>query len=144
MAARLVAKINKFWANLPLRTKALALLTVPLPVAIVVSLALYGAHRGEQDDRAQIQRAWDVRSDIHRTTLVLLNAEAAVLEFVMQGDRTLLQPYFQSKELLPGVAAHFDALVQAERAQRRVWGEVRSLTNQEFELLDALSETRPV
>jgi len=138
MDNRVIAKINTRWANLPLRAKALALLVLPLPVAIVVSLAIYGAHRGEQDDQINLQHAWDIQDGLYGTERLLVNAEAAVFEFLQRGDSSQLHSYRESKRLLGERTAHFGELIRDQPGQARAWREVEPLINQEFELLESV------
>src|SRR4026207_1566859 len=114
MANRVIAKINTLWANLPLRTKALALLILPLPVAIVVSLAVYGAHRGEQDDQIHMQHAWAIQDGLYGAERLLLNAESSVFEFLKRGDSNELPQYQKIKRQLAELTAHFGELIRDE------------------------------
>src|SRR5258708_35215091 len=111
MLTRAATAMNKFWTNLPLRVRAVALLLIPLPVLIVAGITMHRAERDEREARALVEHTRDVRGDIQEAMLLLVDAAASVREFVVKGESALLQPYLRSRGLLPGLGGHLRALV---------------------------------
>src|SRR5690348_2915793 len=105
MATRAIVIMNRFWAGLPLRVRALALVLIPLPVLIVAGITMHRAASDEQEARVQVTYTAEVRSQIQDVTVLLLDAEASVREFAADGNTKLLRPYLRAKELLPAASA---------------------------------------
>jgi len=143
MATRAIVMLNRFWADLPLRVRALALLLIPLPVLIVAGITIHRDAHGEQEARAQIAHTAKVRSRIQDFTVLLLDAEASVREFTAGGDTKLLRPYLRAKELSPAAGAQLQKLVQNNALQSGRWREIETLVAQEFEFLETLSRSSP-
>ncbi len=138
MVSRVIVTVNRFWSNLPLRAKALALVWFPLPVVFVAGVMMYRAERSEQEGRTRIEHTLDVRGDIQNVTALLLDAEASAREFAANREAQALRPYLRSRELLPVVSAHLGTLVRYEPEQSARWKEIEDLITHEFERLDEL------
>src|SRR5579863_2659737 len=106
MALRAITTVNRFWANLPLRAKALALVWIPLPILLVAGVTMFRAERAERQTRTSVERTWDIRGDLQDVMILLLDADASVREFVVRGDAAVLAPYLRCREMLPAVSAH--------------------------------------
>ena len=123
MAERAIAGINQFWAGRSLRTKALAVLLLPLPILIAASAGMYRAQRGEQQARSWVQHTLETRGDIQEILVRLADAEASARDFLLVGDPSTLRPYWESREVLGALVEHLMALVadnpvQASTLQR--------------------------
>lgn len=142
MAGRLVVAIDRFWDNRSLRIKAVALLMIPLPVLIA---ALGGMHRSQQAEqlaRAWVQHTLDARAMIQETVTRLLDAEASARDFLLTGERSALERYWESKELLIPIGDHLVALVEDNPPQLQRAAEIRELIQSEMDALSALCERR--
>jgi len=140
MAARIVATINRFWADRSLRTKALAVLLLPLPILIAASAAMYRAQQGEQQARSWVQHTLEVRSDIQEVLVRLLDAEASARDFLLTGDPSALHPYWESREVLGPLTDHLTVLVADDPPQFKRSNETRELVRTELDDLAALCQ----
>lgn len=140
MAARVVAAINLFWAERSLRTKALAVLLLPLPILMAASAAMYRAQHSEQQARSWVQHTLEVRSDIQEVQVQLLDAEAAARDFLLTGDPSALHPYWESREVLGPLVEHLTILVADNPAQFKRSTEARELVQNELDDLAALCQ----
>ena len=140
MAARVVAAINQFWAGRTLRTKALAVLLLPLPILLAACAGMYRAQQGEQQARFWVQHTLEVRSDIQEVQVRLLDAEAAARDFLLAGDPSVLHPYWESREVLGPLAEHLTLLVEDNPRQFKRASEARELVQNELDDLAALCQ----
>ncbi len=140
MAARVVEAINQFWSGRSLRTKALAVLLLPLPILIAASAAMYRAQQGEQQARSWVQHTLEVRSDIQEVQVQLLDAEASARDFLLTGDPSALHPYWESREVLGPLVEHLGLLVEDNPAQFKRVNETHELVRSELDGLAALCQ----
>jgi PAS domain S-box-containing protein len=140
MAARVVEAINQFWAGRSLRTKALAVLLLPLPILIAASAAMYRAQQGEQQARSWVQHTLEVRSEIQEVQVQLLDAEASARDFLLTGDPSALHPYWESREVLGPLVEHLGLLVADNTSQFKRVNEVRDLVRSELDGLAAVCQ----
>ncbi len=140
MAARVVEAINQFWAGRSLRTKALAVLLLPLPILIAASAAMYRAQQDEQQARSWVQHTLEVRGDIQEVQVQLLDAEASARDFLLTGDPSALHPYWESREVLGPLVEHLGLLVVDNPAQFKRVNEAQELVRSELDGLAALCQ----
>src|ERR1700683_23177 len=135
MTARVWATINRFWADRSLRTKALALLLLPLPILIAASAGMYRAQQGERQARAWVEHTFEVRGDIQETLVRLLDAETSARDFLLTGDANALRPYWESRELLGPLVGNLVVQVADHPAQLQRARETHDLIQNESEEL---------
>ena len=142
MAGRLVEIINRFWANRSLRIKAVALLMIPLPILIVALAGMHRSQLAEQQARVWVQHTLDARGTIQETMTRLLDAEASARDFQLTGERSALQHYWESRELLAPFGDRLASLVQDNPPQLQRAIEVRELMKSDMAALSAMCERR--
>jgi PAS domain S-box-containing protein len=143
MAARGLTSINEFWAGRTLRTKALAVLLLPLPILIAASAGMHRAQRGEQLARSWVQHTLEARGDIQEILVRLADAEASARDFLLTGDPTTLHPYWESREVLGALVEHLSALVADNSLQHQRSSEIRELVQNELDGLASLCQNAP-
>jgi PAS domain S-box-containing protein len=143
VARKLVEIINRFWANRSLRIKAVALLVIPLPILIAALAGLHRSQHAEQQARAWVQHTLDARGAIQATMTRLLDAEASARDFQLTGERSALEHYWESRELLAPIGDRLAALVNDNPPQFQRAIEVRELIRSEMDTLSALCDRRP-
>src|ERR1051326_8439773 len=142
MAGRLVEIINRFWANRSLRIKAVALLMIPLPILIVALAGMHRSQLAEQQARVWVQHTLDAPGTIQETMTRLLDAEASARDFQLTGERSALQHYWESRELLAPFGDRLASLVQDNPPQLQRAIEVRELMKSDMAALSAMCERR--
>ena len=142
MADRLVATVNSFWANRSLRTKAMALLLVPLPILMAAMAGLYRTQKNEQEALVWVRHTQEVRSGIQDTLIRLLDAEASARDFLLAGEQPALEHFWESRQLLALSAEQLAAMVEDNPPQFHRAGEVRELIQNELAALSALCQNR--
>ncbi len=142
MAGRLVELVNRFWTHRSLRIKAIALLVIPLPILIAALAGMQRSQQAEQRARAWVQHTLDVRGMIQETITRLLDAEASARDFQLTGERSALEHYWESRELLTPIGDRLAAMAKDNPPQFQRALEVRLLIRSEMEALSALCERR--
>ena len=132
MSVRFIASLNRYWANRPLRIKALALLLIPLPILVAATAAISHAHQNEQQARTSIEQAQKVCSHIQETLIRLLDTEAAARELLLAGEPAALSHYSDASEVLRTFVQQLAALVADNPAQAQRAGEIRGIVENEL------------
>lgn len=143
MSGHAVAAINRFWAGRSLRTKALAVLLLPLPLLIAASAGMYRAQHSEQQARFWVQHTLEARGDIQEILVRLADAEASARDFLLVGDPSTLRPYWESREVLGSLVEHLTALEADSSLQFQRSSEVHELVQKELDGLAALCQNAP-
>jgi len=137
MPVRFIASLNRYWANRPLRIKALALLLIPLPILVAATAAISHAHQNEQQARTAVEQAQKVCSHIQETLIRLLDTEAAAREHFVVGEPSALARYSESSEILRSFVEQLAAMVGDNPAQARRASEIRGIVENELAALSA-------
>src|SRR5690242_357020 len=111
MLIRLITSLNRFWADRPLRIKALALLLIPLPILIAATGAISHAHQNEQQARILVEQAQQVCNHIQGTLIRLLDAEAATRQLQAARAPSALARYSEASGTLRSFVDQLAALV---------------------------------
>jgi PAS domain S-box-containing protein len=143
MLERAVATMNQFWAGRSLRTKAVAVLLLPLPILMTASAGMYRAQRGEQQARSWVQHTLDARGDIQEILVRLSDAEASARDFLLVGDPATLHPYWESREVLGPLVEHLTTLVSDNPIERERSTEIRELVQNELDDLATVCQNAP-
>src|SRR6266849_6368814 len=83
---------------------------ISVPVLLMAGAALYRANLEERQARDAIQRAWEVRSLVQDSLVLVSNAEASVREFALRGDGSLPEPHLPPPSLLPPLFLRLNSL----------------------------------
>src|SRR5258708_24987958 len=143
IAGRLVEVINRFWANRSLRIKAVALLVIPLPILFAALAGMQRSQHAEQQARAWVQHTLDARGWIQERVSRLLEAEASARDYQLTGERSAVEHYWESRELLAPIGDRLASLVKDNPPQFQRAVETRELIRSEMDALSALCERRP-
>jgi PAS domain S-box-containing protein len=122
-----VAAMNRYWGNLSLRTKAFALLILPLPILLAGAIGTYRAALGEREARSWVHHTLDVRELVQDIQVRLLDADASARDFLLTGERSALRNYTESNESVERLLARLNVLVQDNPPQFQRVAEIRDL-----------------
>jgi PAS domain S-box-containing protein len=142
MPLRFIASINRYWANRPLRIKALALLLIPVPILIAAAAAISHAHQSERQARISVEQAQKVCNRIQETLIRLLDAKASAHELLIAGEPSALARYSGSSEGLRSSLGQLAALVADNLAQSRRAAEIRSIVEDELAAVSSRDQKR--
>ena len=133
-----VAAMNRYWANLSLRTKALALLILPLPILLAGAICMYRAAQGERQARVWVHHTLDVREHVQDIQVRLLDAEASARDFLLTGNPSALRSYSESNQSVEKLLARVKVLVQDNPPQLERAGEIADLVRHEAATLSVI------
>ena len=127
--------VGRAWADLPLRSKGLVVVAIPL-LALLLATALFGMAMA-QDRRAQaaVRHTMEVEREIAQVRILV---QAGVTGYVLTGQRQYLASYEEARRELPEAVAHLGDLVSDNPSQADRVREIRSLTDQRGAVLAAL------
>jgi PAS domain S-box-containing protein len=142
MPVRFIASLNRYWADRPLRIKALALLLIPLPIVVAAAGAISHAHQNEQQARLSVDRAQEVCNHIQGTLIRLLDAEASAREFRVSQAPSVVARYSEASQALKSFVEQLALLVADNPAQYRRVREIRGLVEDEIAAVSASYQNR--
>jgi PAS domain S-box-containing protein len=143
MPVRFIASLNRYWADRPLRIKAVALLLIPLPILIAAAGAICHAHQDEQQARTSVEQAQKVCNHIQGTLIRLLDAEASARELrVAREPSSALARYSESSLALKSFIGELAVLVADNPVQSQRAGEIRSVVEDEMAAVSARYQNR--
>jgi PAS domain S-box-containing protein len=127
--------VGRAWADLPLRSKGLVVVAIPL-LALLLATALFGMAMA-QDRRAQaaVRHTMEVERQIAQVRILV---QAGVTGYVLTGERQYLASYEEARRELPEAVAHLGDLVSDNPGQAERVREIGRLTDQRGAILAAL------
>ena len=99
------------WADLPLRTKGLAVISVPLVALLLAGAAFAVLQVQDQNARNWVDHTFLVRRQLDTVSLDGLNAETGTRGYLLTGRADFLQPYNTARLAEPRDAAGLARLV---------------------------------
>jgi signal transduction histidine kinase len=104
--------VRTFWENLPLRTKTLAVVAVPIiPVLVSVVLMLVAVNRERQAEE-WVSHTLEVKAQIESTLQLTADANSSVQAFLLTRDRESLAPFLELGKQWPDTIAGLVRLVR--------------------------------
>src|SRR5689334_20489049 len=88
-------------SGLPLRVRGAMVVAIPV-VALLVAMGVF--FQFEQQTRraaAYVQHTYDLRSEVRRTLIRMVNAETGLRGYLLTGRTGYLEPYWAARRELP-------------------------------------------
>jgi PAS domain S-box-containing protein len=142
MPVRFITTLNRYWADRPLRIKALALLLIPLPILVAAAAAISHAHQDEQHARILVEQAQKVSNHIQGTLIRLLDAEASARELRAAREPAALARYSEASGTLRSFVDQLAALVADNPVQSRRASEIRGIIADQTAAVSARYQNR--
>jgi PAS domain S-box-containing protein len=103
--------MSRRWIDLPLRVKALAVISIPLiPLVISAGLFAWSAQRSESAERL-VAHTLEVKAQISTVLNVIMDAETGARGFLLTRNVESLQPYDNAAARYPAAMAQLSTLV---------------------------------
>ena len=102
------------WANLPLRTKGLIVVAIPLAALLASVSALYWQERAEENLDRGIQHTSEIGHAAQRLVSLIVTAESSVRGYLVTRDSSFLEGYKNTRKQLPSMWSRFVTLSQDE------------------------------
>ncbi|HVA43100.1 MAG TPA: response regulator [Acidimicrobiales bacterium] len=129
------------WADLPLRTKGLAVISVPLVALLLAGAAFAVLQAQDQNARNWVDHTFLVRRQIDTVSLDGLNAETGTRGYLLTGRADFLQPYNTALTAEPRDAAGLAALVVDNPSEEVRAHRVEALASDQLGYLHTLVAT---
>lgn len=117
----LLIQLAKKWRDLPLATKGIIVILLPLAVLLASLTSLYHREQALTDLEDQLKIALQNQRDIETVHTKLLQASTGVRDYLLTGDKLFLTIFNRSKEQLPAIleklAAQLESQTQKDRIQ---------------------------
>ena len=115
----MLAPISGWWANRPLATKGLVVVTVPLLIFLGSVAALYAISRTEARAEQDVRLTIAIQNDVNEVHALLAEASSGVRGYLLTGEPRFLEPYDRAEALVPQVTRRLRGSIRdAEAAMR--------------------------
>ncbi len=124
--------------DLPLQTKGLAVVSIPLAGLMLVVFAFYMAQRENQSAERAVTHSLEVRGQIQEVHSRVQECESSVMGYLLTGDPAWLVSYREDRRKLPEILARLEEMVRnnpAELARARSIGALVMRRREELESL---------
>ena len=128
--------IWKTWSRLSLRSKGVAVLTIPLSALVVAQLAIYQVEGDVASLDQRVVRFYDARAELAQLRNSLNGAQAAIGGYEATGERQFAAMFDQSRETGKQSLHHLSSLVGDPSME-----EIRRQAEQQLQILNALRQS---
>jgi PAS domain S-box-containing protein len=129
--------------DLPLQTKGLAVVAIPLAGLMLVVFAFYMALRDNEAAERAVTHSLEVRAQIEEVHSRVQECETAVMGYLLTGDPAWLVPYRENRGLLPGVFAALEGMVRDNPSELARVQHITGLVMKRTDFLDSLLAQTP-
>jgi PAS domain S-box-containing protein len=125
--------------DLSLGAKGLLVVTIPVTALLVAMVVFYQFARETAQAERVVERTFEMRGDMRRLQMSMVNAETGIRGYLLTGRTTFLQPYESAVAELPGLRANLRRSVPNDPEAIGRLGHVEALTER---LLAAMERSR--
>lgn len=129
------------WADLPLRGKALVVISLPLVVLLLSLVLIYITERQTARAEEDVRRVLLVQGDIQTVHTLLAEAAASVRGYLLTHREDFLPGYLKAKPLIESALRRLDSNVRDERVREQL-GAITPLINSKVEGLEEMLSDR--
>ncbi|MFJ2484827.1 ATP-binding protein [Pseudomonas sp. NPDC087639] len=108
------------WANLPLRGKALFVISLPLVILLLSLVLIYTTERQTARAEEDVRRVLLVQGDIQTVQTLLAEAAASVRGYLLTGREDFLPGYLNAKPLIDAALKRLDNNVRDSRVREQL------------------------
>ena len=129
------------WADLPLRGKALVVISLPLVVLLLSLVLIYITERQTARAEEDVRRVLLVQGDIQTVHTLLAEAAASVRGYLLTHREDFLPGYLKAKPLIESALRRLDSNVRDERVRAQLTA-ITPLINNKVEGLEEMLRDR--
>jgi PAS domain S-box-containing protein len=130
------------WTRLSLRSKGVAVLTIPLSALVLAQFAIYRVEGDVASVDQRVERFYDTRSALSQLRISLSGAQAAAGGYVATGERQFAAMFDQARESVNQSLNRLSPLI-GETANDGPLTEIRRQADQELASLSSLRQSPP-
>lgn len=131
-------QISQFWQDLPLASKGVVVIMLPLAVLLASLASLYSLEKKLSSLENQLKVALQNQRHIETVHTNLLLASTGVKDYLLTGDKQFLNNFYIAKEQLPIILVKLDEKLENQHQQSRI-KHIANLVKQSLEKLAFLS-----
>ncbi len=131
--------IAQFWQDLPLASKGIIVIMLPLGVLLTSLYSLYNLEQQLSSLENQLKLALQNQRDIETVHTNLLQASTGVRDYLLTGDKLFLKNFYIAKKQLPELLLSLDAQIESKQQQVLI-NSITALVKDNLERLDFLSK----
>ena len=137
-ATKTKPRVAQYWQDLPLATKGVFVIMLPLAVLLASLASLYSLEKKLSSLENQLKVALQNQRDIETVHTNLLLASTGVRDYLLTGDKHFLDNFYIAKKQLPTILLKLDTKLESQ-GQRSLIKYIGVLANQNLEKLSFLS-----
>lgn len=137
-ATKTKPRVAQYWQDLPLATKGVFVIMLPLAVLLASLASLYSLEKKLSSLENQLKVALQNQRDIETVHTNLLLASTGVRDYLLTGDKHFLDNFYIAKKQLPTILLKLDTKLESQ-GQRSLIKQIGALANQNLEKLSFLS-----
>ncbi len=138
-----MSRLFPAFADLPVRSKGLVVVAIPVLALLTVLTALLFTMREEQDAERWVRHTLEVRQDLQLGLTLLIDAESATRGYLQSRRTEWLERFYEAQRRLPTVLAGLEDLVSDNPKQVARVREIRASSAARLESLVALQAFVP-
>ncbi|HSR01476.1 MAG TPA: ATP-binding protein [Methylophilaceae bacterium] len=131
--------ISQFWQNLPLASKGIFVIMLPLAVLLASLASLYNLEKQLSSLENQLKLALQNQRDIETVHTNLLLASTGVRDFLLTGDKLFLDTFHSAKNQLPKLLIKLDQQLESDDQKSRI-NSISHLVQANLKRLEILSK----
>ncbi len=131
--------ISQFWQNLPLASKGIFVIMLPLTVLLASLASLYNLEKQLSSLENQLKLALQNQRDIETVHTNLLLASTGVRDFLLTGDKLFLDTFHSAKNQLPKLLIKLDQQLESDDQKSRI-NSISHLVQDNLKRLEILSK----
>jgi PAS domain S-box-containing protein len=113
------------FADLPIRTKGMVVVAIPVLALLVMLAAVLFVQRDEQDAERWVRHTLEVRQDLQLAFMLLIDAESATRGYLQSRQPDWLEPFDRAQHRLPAVLSDLEKSVADNPTQLARAREIR-------------------
>src|SRR5947207_1007531 len=134
-------RLRRFWFNLPIPYKGIAVISIPLLCMVAVLACLGAVRKAEGQAKESVLHSQRVHLEAKRLLGALVDAENNVRGYDLTRDRAFLKVYSDSQDAVPDSLRKLRELVGNDPEQSRRVRQLRTIAAKRLELLAANVKT---
>jgi len=132
-------RFAQYWQDLPLASKGIIVIMLPLGVLLTSLYSLYTLEQQLSSLENQLKLALQNQRDIETVHTNLLQASTGVRDYLLTGDKLFLNNFYIAKKQLPKLLDKLDLQLESKHQQARI-NSISLLVQDNLERLDYLSK----
>ncbi len=135
----LMSRLAKKWQDLPLATKGIVVIMLPLAVLLASLTSLYNREQELTDLEDQLKIALQNQRDIETVHTKLLQASTGVRDYLLTGDKLFLSIFESAKKQLPSILTALEQQLESQSQKERI-SAIAILVQQNLNSLNSLAD----